>query len=81
MPLQERVSVLTIINAAMRPACRRERHFLESKTEWLAMEERRQTVSGRELQEILKDNRDVWKPTMKGIVEWIYEESEIMLHE
>ena len=28
-----------------------------------------------------KDNRDVWKPTMKGIVEWIYEESEIMLHE
>ena len=28
--------------------------LLESKTEWLAMEERRQTVSGRELQEILK---------------------------
>ncbi len=28
--------------------------LLESKTEWLAMEEGRQTVSGRELQEILK---------------------------
>ena len=34
------------------------------------MEERRQTVSGRELQRDFKDNRDVWKPTMKGIVEW-----------
>ena len=45
------------------------------------MEERRQTVSGEGITRDFKDNRDVWKPTMKGIVEWIYEESEIMLHE
>ena len=55
--------------------------LLESKTEWLAMEERRQTVSGRELQEILKIT------VMSGNLQWralwngIYEESEIMLHE
>ncbi len=53
MPLPEEASVLTIINAVDAPCLPSRAATFGIKTEWSAMEERRQTVSGRELQEIL----------------------------